>query len=312
MRSTFRQLRLFLALADTGSVGAAARALHVSQPTASMQLREVSRAVGLPLYEVVAKRVELTEAGRELARSARAIFAEWEDFGQRIDALKGLRRGRLKVAVVSTAKYFVPRILGGFCDRHGDVEIALEVLNRDGVVQRLRENLDDLYIMSMPPAGIDVTTQVFMPNPLVLIASVAHRLASRRRLTLDDLRGERFVLRERGSGTRMAADQHFRRMKFAPQIRLELGSNEAIKEAVAGKLGVAVLSRHALGGHYEEAGVKVLPVTGFPIASSWYVVHHKRKRLSPIAQVFLQHLTREAATWSDRRPWPAAGSGAKP
>lgn len=300
MRVTFRQLKLVLALADTGSVGAAARALHVSQPTASMQLRDVSRAIGLPLYEVVARRVHLTEAGRELARSARAMFAEWEDFGQRVDALKGLERGRLRVAVVSTAKYFVPRILGGFCQQHGDIEISLEVLNRDGVVQRLRENLDDLYIMSMPPADIEVTTQTFMPNPLVLIAPSAHRLAGRRRLALSDLRDERFILREQGSGTRMATDRHFRRMKFTPQIRLELGSNEAIKEAVAGRLGVAVLSQHALGPHYEESGISLLGVAGFPIRSSWHVVRRKRKRLSPVAEVFLRHLSQEAAAWNAR------------
>ncbi len=104
MNVTFRQLRLFLALADTGSVSAAARLMHVTQPTASMQLREIAESVGLPLYEVISRRVHLTEAGRELARTARAIAAEWENFGQKIDAMKGLTRGRLRVAVVSTAK----------------------------------------------------------------------------------------------------------------------------------------------------------------------------------------------------------------
>ena len=150
MHITFRQMRLFLALADTGSVSGAARALHVTQPTASMQLREVTDAVGLPLYEVIGRRVHLTDAGRDLAATARAIVDAWENFGQRVNAMHGLTRGRLRVAVVSTAKYFVPRLLGGFCAQYPDIEISLEVLNRDGVVQRLRENLDDLYVMSMP------------------------------------------------------------------------------------------------------------------------------------------------------------------
>ena len=187
MNITFRQMRLFLALADTGSVSGAARALHVTQPTASMQLREVTEAVGLPLYEVIGRRVHLTDAGRDLAATARAIVDAWENFGQRVNAMHGLTRGRLRVAVVSTAKYFVPRLLGGFCAQYPDIEIALEVLNRDGVVQRLRENLDDLYVMSMPPADLDLEDHVFLSNPLVLVAWQGHRLARRRRIALADL-----------------------------------------------------------------------------------------------------------------------------
>ena len=154
MNITFRQLRLFLALAETGSVSAAARVMHVTQPTASMQLREVTQAVGLPLYEVVSRRVHLTEAGQALARTARAIAGEWDAFEQRVSGAKGLTSGRLKVAVVSTAKYFVPRLLGSFCKLHPQIDISLEVLNRDHVITRLRSNLDDLYVMSMPPADL--------------------------------------------------------------------------------------------------------------------------------------------------------------
>ena len=132
MNVTFRQLRLFLALAETGSVSRAARSLHVTQPTASMQLREITESVGVPLYEVISRRVYLTDAGHDLARTARSIADEWSAFEQRIDATRGLARGRLRVAVVSTAQYFVPRLLGSFCMRFPEIEIALEVLNRDG------------------------------------------------------------------------------------------------------------------------------------------------------------------------------------
>lgn len=298
MTVTFRQLRLFLALAETGSVSGAARAMHVTQPTASMQLREVTQAVGLPLYEVVSRRVHLTEAGVELARTARAIAAEWEAFGQKVAALQGLTRGRLQVAVVSTAKYFIPRLLGSFCERHPQIDIALEVLNRDGVVQRLRENVDDLYIMSVPPPDIDLEDQVFMPNPLIAIAAAGHPLARRRGLSLRDLAAERFILRERGSGTRMAVDEHFRKARFAPGLRLELGSNEAIREAVAGRLGIAVLSVHALGDDLASHGVARLDVDGLPIRSQWHVVRRKGKRPSPIAAVFERHLHEQAAAWA--------------
>jgi DNA-binding transcriptional LysR family regulator len=297
MNITFRQLRLFLALADTGSVSRAARECHVTQPTASMQLKEVSDSVGVPLYEVIARRVHLTDAGRDLARTARSIADDWAAFEQRIDATKGLTRGKLRVAVVSTAKYFVPRLLGTFCARYPEIDISLEVLNRDGVVQRLRENQDDLYIMSMPPSDIDLEDQVVMPNPLVVIAAGSHPLAGRRNIALDDLGKQRFILRERGSGTRMAIDAHFKRLRFKPNLRLELGSNEAIKEAVAGNLGVSVVSSHALHGRAAEHGLSVLDVAGFPIESNWHVVRQKGKQLSPIARVFQEHLLAQSGKW---------------
>ena len=298
MNVTFRQLRLFLALADTGSVSRAARACHVTQPTASMQLKEVSDSVGVPLYEVISRRVHLTDTGRELARTARSIADDWAAFEQRIDATKGLTRGQLRVAVVSTAKYFVPRLLGTFCAKYPDIDIALEVLNRDGVVQRLRDNLDDLYIMSMPPSDIDLEDQVVMPNPLVVIAAHSHPLARKRQIALSDLSPLRFILRERGSGTRMAVDAHFKRLRFKPDLRLELGSNEAIKEAVAGNLGVAVISSHALHGLAHEHGVSVLPVEGFPIDSHWHVVRQKGKQASPVAKVFMEHLLAQSGKWT--------------
>jgi DNA-binding transcriptional LysR family regulator len=295
MNVTFRQLRLVLALADTGSVSGAARLMHVTQPTASMQLREVAAAVGLPLFEVVSRKVVLTEAGHELARCARAVVGEWERFGQAVAAMKGLTHGRLRLAVVSTAQYFVPRLLGGFCRRHPGVDVALEVLNRDGVVQRLRDNRDDLYIMSQPPVDVAIEDRVFMPNPLVLVAPAKHPLAAQRALPLARLRAESFILRERGSGTRMAIDAHFRRARFVPQVRLELGSNEAILEAVAGGLGVALVSRHALAAQPSRQGLALLDVKGMPIASHWHVVRRKGKVLSPIAAAFEEHLVREAA-----------------
>lgn len=290
MNITFRQLRLFLALAETGSVSAAARTMHVTQPTASMQLKEISASIGLPLYDVIGKKVHLTEVGRELAETARAIARSWDSFEQQVDGIKGLSRGKLRVAVVSTAKYFMPRLIGSFCTRYPSIDVALEILNRDGVVQRLRDNLDDLYIMSMPPADMELGDQVFMPNPIVVIAASNHPLARRRSVTLEQLADQRFILREPGSGTRMAADQFFHAHRFHANIRMELGSNEAVKESVAGGLGIGVVSRHALHGHQKEHGVSVINVTGFPLPSAWHIVHPASKRLTPLAQAFKQHV----------------------
>jgi DNA-binding transcriptional LysR family regulator len=295
MHVTLRQLRLFLALAETGSVSAAARVMHVTQPTASMQLREVTQAVGLPLYEVVSRRVRLTEAGLELARTARAMLGEWQAYAQRIDGMRGLTRGRLSVSVVSTAESFMPRLLGGFCERHPGIDVALQVLNRDGVVARLRDNLDDLYIMSMPPAELPLEDRVFMDNPLVVVAPLGHPLSTRTRLRLADLKDEPFVLREKGSGTRIAVEAHFRRLRFTPQVRMELGSNEALRASVAGHLGLSVLSRHALGERPQDQGLAVLPVQGFPIASKWHLVRRRTRQASPLVQAFEAHLMAHAS-----------------
>lgn len=297
MNVTFRQLRLFLALAEHHSITAAARACHVTQPTVSMQLKELAEAVGLPLYEQIGKRLYLTAAGEALAETARAMVDEWASFGQRIDAMQGLTRGRLRLALVSTAKYFVPRLLGGFCAAHPDIDISLEVLNRDGVVARLADNRDDLYIMSMPPAHLALERQAFLANPLVVIAPQGHALAGRRQIALSELAGERFILREPGSGTRLACDSHFAAAGFTPLVRLELGSNEAIKQAVAGGLGLAVLSRHALAAQLGEEQLTQLDVQGFPLLSNWWTLYPQGKRLSPVAQVFLDYLAAAARDW---------------
>jgi DNA-binding transcriptional LysR family regulator len=302
MNVTFRQLRLFLALAETGSVSAAAKVMHVTQPTASMQLKEMSLSVGLALYEVIGKKIYLTDVGKELAVTARAVAQTWDAFEQNVDAAKGLSRGKLRVAVVSTAKYFMPHLIGSFCTKHPAIDVSLEILNRDGVVHRLRENLDDLYIMSMPPKDMDLGDEAFMPNPIVLIAPNADPLAKRTQVSLHELSQRRFIVREKGSGTRMAADQFFRKMKFRPDVRLELGSNEAVKESVAGGLGLGVVSRHALHGHKKENGVSVIDIEGFPVSSAWHIVYPASKKLSPLALAFKKHMIQEVG----RRKWPQA------
>lgn len=293
MNITFRQIRLFLALADQGSVSAAARVMHVTQPTASMQLKEVTQSVGMPLFEVISKKVHLTDMGKELAKTAREICQAWDMFQQEVDGAMGLTRGKLKIAVVSTAKYFMPRLIGSFCKKHPDIDVSLEILNRDGVVQRMMQNLDDLYIMSQPPADMDLIDDVFLDNPLVVIAASSDPLVKHDAIALGELAARRFILREKGSGTRMGVDLFFRKHAFRPDIRMELGSNEAIKQAVAGGLGIGVVSRHALHGNQKEHGVAMIDVKGFPVATSWHIVHPTRKKLSPVAGAFREHILRE-------------------
>ena len=294
MHITFRQMKLFLAFAETKSVTAAAKQMHVSQPTASMQLKEITHAIGLPLYEVIAKKIYLTDTGKELADTARQMLNTWALFEQNIDATNGISRGKLKIAVVSTAKYFMPRLIGQFCKKHPDIDVSLEILNRNGVVSRMMDNLDDIYIMSQPPKDMALVDDVFMDNHLVAIAALGSAIAKQKTITLGALSAQRFILREQGSGTRMTADRFFKKLKFQPHIRMELGSNEAIKEAVAGGLGIGVISKYALHGRQKEHGVAIINVKGFPISSHWHMVHPAKKKLSPVALAFKEEVLRSA------------------
>ncbi len=297
MRVTFRQLQLLISLAQTGSITAAARSCHVTQPTVSMQLKELADSVGLPLYEQIGRRLHLTAAGEAIAKTARAMVDEWESLEQQIAAMKGVRQGRLRESVASTAKYFIPRMLGRFCQAHPSIDITLQVLNRDGVVSRLRENLDDLYVLSKPPQEIAHRSEALLSNPLVVIAPRDHPLAELKSVRWQRLRSEPFILREPGSGTRLAVDSHFGILGLNPRVRLELGSNEAIKQAVAAGMGLAVVSRHALAADPATEGLAVLSVQRFPVPSSWSVLWPEGKRLSPVAVEFVKYLGQASAGW---------------
>lgn len=211
--------------------------------------------------------------------------------------MKGLEQGKLKLSVASTTKYFVPRMLGRFCQAHPQIDISLQVLNRDGVVGRLRSNLDDLYVLSMPPRDIPHEGRTLLQNPLVVVAPLGHKLTERTTLRWQQLQGVPFILREPGSGTRMAVDNHFAALGLTPRVRLELGSIEAIKQAVAADMGVTVLSRHALAADPASEGLAVLKVQRFPVQSSWFVLWPQGKKLLPLATEFLIHLEELARDW---------------
>ena len=268
----------------------AAEELHLTQPTVSMQVKELSNSVGMPLFEQVGRKTFLTDAGRELQTTARELFDSWDRFEMAINNLQGLRRGKLRIAIVSTAKYFVPRLLGEFSRRYPEVEVAIEVVNRDRVIERLAANQDDLYIMGMPPAGPQYTVEPFLENPLVVIAPATHPLAGQKHIPLKRLAKERFIQREKGSGTRLSAERFFEEHHIQLEMKMELGTNEAVVQGVAGGLGLAVLSQHAVGPHARGDGIVVLDVQNFPVKRWWYIVEPEGKKLSVVAQAFREHL----------------------
>ncbi len=290
-RITFRQLETFAAVARLKSFSRAAEALHLTQPAVSIQIRQVADVIGLPVFEQHGREIALTPAGEELLVAARGLDDVWNRFESAIAGLKGLRRGKLRVALVTTAKYFLPRMLGAFCRRYPDIDIELEIANRERIVERLRGNQDDLYVMSYPPADLDIVSRPFLDNELVVVAPPGHPAAGRR-LTLADLAGEHFLLREAGSGSRHAVDEHLRDAGVRLDVRLSLSSNEAIRDLVASGLGLAVLSRHALGDALARGELVVLDVAGFPLRRPWSVVHLRGKVLPLPAQAFLDELLR--------------------
>ena len=288
-RITFRQLETFATVARLSSFTKAAEALHLTQPAVSIQIRQIADAVGLPLFEQSGREIALTSAGEELLTSVRRLADVWNRFESAIDELKGLKRGKLRVALVTTAKYFLPRMLGAFCRRYPDIDIELEIANRERIVERLRSNQDDLYVMSYPPDDLDIVSLPFLDNEFMVLAAPAH-WAVGQQLTLQELADEPFLLREIGSGSRHVIDQHMQVTGIQLKVRLSLASNEAIRALVASGMGLTVLSRHALGDSLERGELVTLAVAGFPLAQPWSVVHLRNKLLPLPAQAFLDEL----------------------
>lgn len=294
---SLRQLEVFEAVARLGSFKRAAQTLHVTPPTVSMQVRKLSEAVGVPLFEQVGKRIFLTDAGRSLYESCREMFDTLEHFETTVADMRGLTQGRLRLAVVTTAKYFAPRLLGHFCERYPGVDASLEVTNRERVLERLQGNQDDLYIFGQPPATVDVEAAPFLRNPLVPLAPPDHSLAGRRRVPLAELGAYPLLAREPGSGTRLAVERLFDQRGVSLKVRMELGSNEAVKQSVAAGMGVSVLSQHTLVSGGGE--VAILDVEGFPIERQWYLVYPAGKQLSVAARTFMDHLLEEGGKVAD-------------
>ncbi len=290
MHVSLRQLRAFEAVARLRSFSRAAEELHVTQPTVSKQIRLLHEEVGLPLLEQIGKKVFLTEAGEQLYATCADWLETWGSFEQSIADLKGIKQGRLRVAAVTTTKYFMPRLLGPFCAQYPGIDIALEVVNRDRLLERLLRNQDDLYVMGVPPENLDIECEPFMENPLVILAPATHPMAHLNNLSFTDIANEPFIVRERGSGTRLTVERAFQERNLLLKIKMELGSNEAIKQAVAGGLGLALLSQSTLGLDASQKEVAVLDVEGFPIKRSWYVVRPRGKQLSVVANAFLDFL----------------------
>lgn len=292
---TLRQLQVFATVAKYLSHSRAAEVLYLSQPAVSMQIKQLEQNVGLPLFEQVGKQIHLTEAGQEMLHYSLNISQQLEEMEAVFSEMKGLERGQLNISVVSTANYFMPQLLAKFIQMHPKIHVSLHVANRDAVIKQLAENSADLAIMGQPPEGADMVAQVFMHNPIVVIASPNHHLAHTPKIKAAQLGREYFLLRELGSGTRDVVERFFLSHHVPLPRNMQMESNEAIKQSVQAGMGLGIISRHGIELELETQRLVILDVEHFPILRHWHIVHRKHKRLSTAAQAFKKFLLAEAS-----------------
>ncbi|MBK7592900.1 MAG: LysR family transcriptional regulator [Betaproteobacteria bacterium] len=284
--ASMRQLRVLVAVARHASVSRAAEELHLTPPAVSMQLKELETDIGLPLFDRIGRTVSLTMVGEHLLVYAQRILATLREADSAVARLRGLASGTLVIGMVSTAKYFLPRLLARFREEHPGVELRLSLGNREALVRQLQGNEVDLAVMGRPPRELDTRAEPFAAHPHAVVAGAQHRLAQVEEIPPSALAGEGFIVREEGSGTRAAMEQFFREHSLRPPVVMEMGSNETIKQAVIANMGLSFLSLHTLGLELERDLLRVVPVDGLPLVRRWHIVNMRGRTLSPAAEAF--------------------------
>lgn len=288
--ATLHQFRIFDAVARNMSFARAAEELHLTPPALSIQVKQLAEASEVTLIEQIGKKIHLTPAGLIMAEACRDMDERLERLAQDLSALQGLEKGTIKLAILTTAEYFAVRMLGEFCARHPGIEASMFVGNRETLLERMTQNLDDLYIFGQPPANLNIVAESFAYNPLVVVARSDHPMASEKNISPSRLNGLAFILREPGSGIRLAMENYLTKNKVHIKTRMEVGSNEAIKQAVKGELGLAVLSLASVAAEIERGELTTLDVQGFPLMRSWHVAYPAGKALSHAAKEFRKML----------------------
>lgn len=286
----FRQLNALRMVARLGSVSSAAAEMHVTQPAVSLQLRQLEEATATPLTRKVGRGIQLTAAGEVMADYAERIIALWNEAGNELAALRGVISGTLRIGAVTTAEYLLPPMLVMFTTDRPDVRIQLKVGNRDEIVNMLGRHEIDLAIMGTPPREFRTVAAPFAKHPMAFVASVSHPLMNKSKVSLDDIQAANMLVRERGSGTRVAVERLFKEAGCTFRIGSELSSNEAIKRMVVAGLGVAFLSVHACTLEFAAGMIGLLPVAGNPIESDWHVMHRADAPVPKVAAAFMDFI----------------------
>ncbi|CAD2224815.1 HTH-type transcriptional activator CmpR [Pseudoalteromonas sp. 3J6] len=296
---SFRLLEVFMSVVKTGSISETARRLHLTQPTVSLQIKRLQEAVDEPLIIMQQQKLQITEAGMALFRTCQQVFGHFEDYQDYLAELKGGERGRCKIAMVNTAQYILPKLLGPYSNEHPHVELPLEIGNRSAVLARFERGEDDIYVFSHPPSLEHAQAARFLHNPLVFIVPLNHPLADKTALKLADLVPYRFLLRETGSATRMLFESELQSRGLVLSDSVQMASNEAIRVAVASGMGIAVLSQHVLPKG--DNSFKVLNVTDTTLASHWYFVVRTDRHISHAARSFLKFAEQHLELYLDEK-----------
>jgi len=288
-----RQLRVFAAVARNLSFARAAEELHLSPPAVSMQVRELEGALGMPLFDRGGKRISLTTGGEYFLLHARRVLGSLKDAEDTIARLKGVRAGKITIGMVSTAKFFLPRLLSGFLRDHPGVEFALAESNRDGLIELLHRNEVDLAVMGTPPKDLDTRSEPFAAHPLGIVAAPEHPYAALSEVPSALLARERFLVREPGSGTRASMERYFESQRIQPAQAIQMRSNETIKQAAVANLGLAFISLHTTALEVASGLLRILEVPGLPLVRRWQLVHLTAKLLSPPAEALRYYVLEE-------------------
>lgn len=290
---TLQQMRLFEAVSRHGSITRAAEEVHLTQPSVSMQVKALEEKVGIPLTEQMGKSIYLTRAGEEVASASRDVLERLKSMQTALEDMQRDIAGPLSVAAVSTAKYFLPQLLGNFKRRYPGVEPRLQITNREVVLARIANNADDIYVMGQPPQEDTVIAEPFLENVIVFAASPDNPLCMETGISIGRIAQENIIGREPGSGTRQAVEKLCQTDGVDLVAHMEFDDTEAIKQGVISGLGIAYLSLHALRLELEAGELKVLDVQGFPLRRRWFALNRKGKHLTTAAQAFLAYLQQE-------------------
>lgn len=285
MNITLHQLNVLQAVKQQGSITGAAHALHITQPAVSNILKQLELKCDYALTETIGKKVHLTQAGDRLVVAIERIHQELEEAESDINALHHQLSGTMTVAIVSTAKYFVPKILGEFRHMHPNVKIKLTVCNRHDAIHILKANQSDFLIMSQPPDEMAINTQLFYEDQLVVVAS-PEMTFNHKVTTLRDLNDVDWIIREPGSGTRIVMKKLFQKYKMSPNVVMEVGNNESIKQLIMAGMGISIVSRQSIDLELQHDLMKIIEVSNFPLRHPWYLVMNNGKRINRVTHEF--------------------------
>jgi len=293
MNFTLHQLKVFTTIVENKSITKAANELNMTQPAASIQLKNFQDQFDIPLSEVIGRQFYVTDFGKEIFTIAQEILNKTETIQYKTEAFKGLLSGKLKISVVSTGNYVMPYFLNGFLKKHPKVELVLDVSNKTTVIKDLEQNLVDFSLVTVSPDHLDLIELPIMENKLVLVASKENKLIGQKNTDKSIFKTIPLIYREDGSGTRHTMQQFFKQEKIAPKIKLELTSNEAIKQAIIADIGVSIVSLLSIKNELHQNELKIIPAKGLPLKSVWKLIYLRKKTLSPVAKAFLEYVASE-------------------